>query len=132
MNFNAELISFKLMNSSGTLRIALDVPEVAVPAVMSVISSYLKQPLIVSLNIDNTIPQHRTEQPSDKISASQIKLAHTIIENIAKIYNQDKEVVKSSCKQKFLGSSDISTKDLTKEQADIYIDKLKLLEEKNA
>jgi hypothetical protein len=129
MKFNAELISFKLMNSSGTLRIALDVPEVAVPAVMGVIANYLKEPLLVDISIDQGMTNNKPVE--DKITGLQITYIHTLFSDISKKYGQSVEVIKSSCKRKFLGNETISTKDLSKQQAEIFIDKLKELNEVN-
>jgi hypothetical protein len=125
MEFNAELISFKLMNSTGTLRLSFDVPENSVPAVMSVITNYLKQPLILGLAIDTNI----AERKGNMISKDQIAYIHVLIKDISDKFEQATDVVKTSCKEKFLGSSDISTKDLTSQQAEEYIKRLKALKE---
>ena len=123
MKFNAELISFKLMNSSGTLRISLDVPESSVPAVAGIISNYLKKPLTVDIDVDNTL----VAAGFNKIQDSQIRHIHALLAEIAAKYEQDVEVVKTSCKEKWLGSTETSFKDLSNLQAEDFIAKLKEL-----
>jgi hypothetical protein len=59
------------------------------------------------------------------MSDGQRKLLHALYKDIATKFNATEEDIIKSAKSKFLGGSDVSTKDLSYDQASKYIDDLK-------
>jgi len=122
MIFNAELIRFKSM-SSGALRLEIDIPQSDSTSILKHIVNFLDKPLTVDMNVE----VEGYKQDILMITNKQIEKIQATYTDIAKKHGIDRKETVTRLKLKLLGKEDISIKDISKEQASEYIERLEAI-----